>query len=325
MEAELAPDGSYAFEGVDLPEGRILLVEMEYQGITYQSQFRTIGPGEMQVTLDPLAIYESTTDFSGLVVNQLHVAFDFGTGQTIQVFEIFSFSNHSNQAIIIKTDGTDVPFIKVPPGAQDAGIEAGQDTAPYSPATDGIALLPSEAPYSLIAFFSLPYESGGTDIQQPLVLKTDSVSVFVPEGIKLKSDSLSDAGQQEISGSVFQMYSAKQLASGSNLSFSLSGKPDLAPAESGSTGSRAGLIYGAGALGLALIGVGVWMYLRDRNANQGLGDMGLSGEEFEDAESVMDAIIALDDLHRAGKIPDAAYQSRRSELKEQLKNMESRS
>jgi len=39
---------------------------------------------------------------------------------------------------------------------------------------------------------------------------------------------------------------------------------------------------------------------------------------------VMDAIIALDDLHRAKKIPDEAYQARRAELKEQLKEIESR-
>jgi hypothetical protein len=33
----------------------------------------------------------------------------------------------------------------------------------------------------------------------------------------------------------------------------------------------------------------------------------------------MDAIIALDDLHRAGKINDEAYQKRREELKARLK------
>jgi hypothetical protein len=42
-------------------------------------------------------------------------------------------------------------------------------------------------------------------------------------------------------------------------------------------------------------------------------------DEFEDPESLMDAIIALDDLHRAGKIPDEAYQQRRNELKDALK------
>jgi hypothetical protein len=35
----------------------------------------------------------------------------------------------------------------------------------------------------------------------------------------------------------------------------------------------------------------------------------------------MDAIIALDDLHRAKKIPDEAYHLRREELKERLKEL----
>jgi hypothetical protein len=34
---------------------------------------------------------------------------------------------------------------------------------------------------------------------------------------------------------------------------------------------------------------------------------------------VIDAIIALDDLHRSKKISDTAYQNRRAELKEILK------
>ncbi|MCK6481723.1 MAG: hypothetical protein L6R43_16740, partial [Planctomycetes bacterium] len=42
-------------------------------------------------------------------------------------------------------------------------------------------------------------------------------------------------------------------------------------------------------------------------------------EEFESSEDVMDAIIALDDLYRARKIPEEAYQKRRSELKDILK------
>jgi hypothetical protein len=36
----------------------------------------------------------------------------------------------------------------------------------------------------------------------------------------------------------------------------------------------------------------------------------------------MDAIIAIDDLHRAGKLPDPAYQARRAELKERLRQLQ---
>ena len=43
--------------------------------------------------------------------------------------------------------------------------------------------------------------------------------------------------------------------------------------------------------------------------------------EFESSEKVLDAIIALDDLHRAKKISGEAYQKRRAELKDTLRGM----
>ena len=324
LQGSLSADGSYAFENVELIAGRILLAEVDYQGVTYQSQFKTLEGTESQVTLDPITVYESSEDFSRLSLDQLHLAFDFGTSDKVQVFEIYSFSNKTDQTIIVKTDGTSVPFIAIPQGAQDVGFEAGQNTAPFSSAKDGIALVPSQTPYSLIAFFTLAYDSKATAVAQPLLLKTTSISVFAPEGIKLKSDTLKDAGVQNISGSNFQMYSAQELNANSTVNFSLSGKPKLTT-ETTPSNSRQTLIYGAGALGLVLIGLGVWLYLRDRNVrSEESGSSEADEEEFEDAESVMDAIIALDDLHRAKKIPDEAYQARRAELKEQLKEIESR-
>jgi len=85
--------------------------------------------------------------------------------------------------------------------------------------------------------------------------------------------------------------------------------------------SNQNLLIGAGAMGIALILAGAWMYLRDRNrAEEGPGDQA-EGSEFDSSEDVIDAIIALDDLHRAHKISDEAYQKRRGELKEILKGM----
>ena len=59
------------------------------------------------------------------------------------------------------------------------------------------------------------------------------------------------------------------------------------------------------------------MYLRD-NAKDTNGEEG-EEDEFKSSEDVIDAIIAVDDLHRAKKISDEAYQKRRTELKEILK------
>ncbi|HEY6072483.1 MAG TPA: hypothetical protein VIV15_03605, partial [Anaerolineales bacterium] len=324
LQGTLAADGSYIFANVDFPAGRLFLAELEYQGITYQTKFKPLQAGDQQVTLDPITVFENSTDFSGLSMDQMHVAFDFGTGETLTVFEIFSFSNKTDKAITVKTDGSQIPFIALPEGAQNVGFEAGQDTAPFSSTKDGFALLPSDTPYSLIAFFSLPYDSKGTSISQPILMQTDAASIFAPEGIKIKSGDLTDAGVQNISGSNFHMYSASTLTKGSELAFTLSGKPDTTGAASSQTNNRQGLILGAGALGLALIGMGAWMYLRDRNARPETNAEADEEDEFDDPDSVMDAIIALDDLYRAKKIPEAAYQQRRAEMKELLKKLENR-
>ena len=76
---------------------------------------------------------------------------------------------------------------------------------------------------------------------------------------------------------------------------------------------------GAGALGIALILAGAWMYLRDRNRAQEANGEQDEADEFEASDDVIDAIIALDDLHRAKNISDQGYQKRRAELKEILK------
>ena len=77
-------------------------------------------------------------------------------------------------------------------------------------------------------------------------------------------------------------------------------------------------MIGAGAFGVVLILAGVWMYMNDRRKREEEVD-DEEDDEFDDPESLMDAIIALDDLHRAGKLSDEAYQQRRDELKNALK------
>ncbi|HEX5839512.1 MAG TPA: hypothetical protein VFY26_16875, partial [Anaerolineales bacterium] len=62
-----------------------------------------------------------------------------------------------------------------------------------------------------------------------------------------------------------------------------------------------------------------WLYLRDRKSVEEEGEE--NEHEFDSSEDVLDAIVALDDLHRARKISDEAYQKRRAELKEILKGM----
>jgi hypothetical protein len=76
-----------------------------------------------------------------------------------------------------------------------------------------------------------------------------------------------------------------------------------------------------------LIFAGLWLYRQNRSQSQDDLDAGQEIEGIvterlpDDPDTIMDAIIALDDLHKSGEIPQEAYLERRAELKEQLKEL----
>jgi hypothetical protein len=142
--------------------------------------------------------------------------------------------------------------------------------------------------------------------------------------VTAKNAKLSDRGVQAVQNFNFQIYELDGVGAGEKVKLTVSGTPKESSATSSTSAPEAvasnkNLLIGAGALGLALILAGAWMYLRDRNhAEETDGEEG-AGDEFESSEDVIDAIIALDDLHRSKKISEEAYQKRRAELKDILK------
>ncbi len=309
-----APDGSYTFQNVGMPANRIFLANVEYGGLKYQSDFDTVQANSTSVALPPVKLYEKSTDFSLLKLDQVHIYTDFATAGTVQVLEIFAFSNSSDRSVIISTDGSSIPFIKLPDNAGNVGYEAGQSSAPFIAADTGLAAVPSDTPYSIIAFFSMPYDQK-LDLSQPFVLDTPSVILLVPEGMKVNSPQLTDRGLQVIQNNNYHEFSTAALKAGSTLSLSISGKPGASSA-TGPDARQITMIAG-GSLGIVLIIAGVLLYLRDRKrAPQAVDESG-----FESVDEVMDAILALDDLHRAGKIANQAYQKRRDDLKAILREI----
>jgi len=76
-------------------------------------------------------------------------------------------------------------------------------------------------------------------------------------------------------------------------------------------------------VGVLLVGLGIYLFLRDRarfKQENAASEEGVEKDALgEDRVSIMDAMIALDDQYKAGEIPKEAYETRRFELKERLK------
>ena len=103
---------------------------------------------------------------------------------------------------------------------------------------------------------------------------------------------------------------------GQDLCLTLTGRPGSGSPVLGS-GSSSSLVIGLGVFGLAL----AWqapgcIHGPDRELPvMSRRRPGTSRDSFESSETVMDAILALDDLYQAGELPEDAYRQRRAELK----------
>jgi mono/diheme cytochrome c family protein len=309
--------GKFTFENLEMPEARIFLAEVEYKQVTYSSETAVAVAGSTELTLPPLTLYETSTDYSTLSFDQVHFFIDISEGAA-QAIGVYTFSNKGDRTIVIKST-TDIPFLKLPDGVENIGFDLTDNSAPILAAQDGFAIPPSEMSYGLVAYYTVPYD-GKAQIQQPFVLPVSSLLVLVPDGVKLKSDQLTEGDVQNFQGMDYSQFKGGPLKAGDALVLDLSGTPKTSTTTSGTTTNQ-GLLIGIGALGLVLILAGVWMYFRDRNRQDDEStDEAEEQDEYENEEEILDAIIALDDLHRAGKIPEETYQSRRAELKSRLKS-----
>jgi len=321
LNGTVSADGTFVFENVEMPENRIFTAEVTYDGIGIDSKLTTVTAGQTNLSLPPVVLYKTTNDISNLLVDQLHIFVDVSSDTSYEVLALYTFRNSGDTVVAIPMGNQqEIPFLKFPIGSQGLGYQAMQDSASLTSTSDGFAIPPSDQSYGILSFASVTRQKE-TSITQPLALPVTAVNIFVPDGMELKGDLLTKGGPQNFQGDIYQMYTAADLKAGDELTFTVSGSPKASStaATPNSSGVNSSLLIGAGGLGIALILVGAWMYLRDRNQIKQADDE--DAVEFETPEDVMDAIIALDDLHRAKKISDDAYQKRRTELKEILKEM----
>lgn len=321
QEGPVKSDGTFTFENIEMPLNRIFIAELAYEGMDLRSDFAIVKEGNTGLSLPPIKLYKTTEDASKLVIEEVRVFFEYGT-DSIQVYNAYSFRNPSDEMIAVTlSEKGEIPFFKSPEGASGYAYETMQDSEKLTQTQKGFIIPPSQNSYGVITFASIP-KSKQFDFSEEFSLPAATVTVFVPEGITIKGANSTDLGVQKIQDFNFQIYEIGSMAKGEKLNLSVLGTPKeatTASAPATTTSSNNNLLIGAGALGIALILAGGWMYLRDRNRPGEADGEEAQANEFESAEDVMDAIIALDDLQRAKKISDEAYQKRRTELKEILK------
>lgn len=327
-------NGVYTFTNVIMPEGRVFLAGTDYASGTYGSDIVTVDPTTPNLNLQ-ITVYDSTTDVSLLTTDRVHIFFDFTDPQNVQVIEVFIISNPTEQAIVAPTlDGTVVTF-PLPDGYTNLQFQDGELGTRYVEVSQGFAdkmtVNPGVGEYQVIFAFQMPYDRK-LNFVQPMFLPTSAVVVMVPDnGVKVDSSQLQDGGTRDFQGSMYRMFNGSSLIAGSSLEFTLSGNPKKAATSIFTTGTMQNLAIGLGVFGVALVVAGLWLFRKNQRklafqrSLEG-ADMVASLTEMdaspEDEDTLMDAIIALDDQYHAGNLPEAAYLERRTVLKEKLRKLE---
>ena len=279
LEGPINADGTFVFENVEMPEKRIFTADVTVNGSPYQSGFKVVEAGMTDLVLPPITIYASTTDFSTLDMNSLQMYFDFATEGKAQIFSVYTITNPTDKMVTVKM-GSDkeIPFIAFPEGSEPLGFEATQDTTPFMPTADGFAMPPSKTPYGLIAYASIPNKDEIT-LSQTALLPIGGVTIYLPEGMTAKGDTLTDEGIQALQNTNYHVYSASGLKKDEIIKFIVTGNPPTTAVNPDITQNKT-LLIGAGVIGIVLIVAGAWLFMRDRKGK----DVEEADEEEEEGE-----------------------------------------
>jgi mono/diheme cytochrome c family protein len=324
-------NGTFQFDGIEIPAGRAYIVTVDYENTTYTSDLAVIEPGVNEYVL-PVSIYETTTNSSGLVIDRLHVLFEFISDEQVRVAELIIVSNLSNQVVVPNDDNEPVMTFSLPPGATNLQFQEGALGRDFVETADGFGdlrgIIPGQGQHQVLFSFDVPYDRG-LEISQPFQFPVQNLVVLAPDiGVKIEGNGLISQGVQDVQGIPYIFFSGEALPQDGQLSLNLSGRPNFGGSNLVTAGSNSNLAIGLGALGVAVLGAGIWLFRRS-NSN-GFVEDELDEEEDElrdllpdgmDTESLMDAIIALDDHFKAGELPEDAYLQRRAVLKEHLRKL----
>ena len=320
----LPQEGIVVFEEVPLVIGRVYVAATEHQGVRYGSTLAEITADSEEANIE-IAVFDATSDLSVLSSNQWHIFVEFQPDST-QVIMLMLLSNSSDQTVVGEGEGEPAFQLQVPQNALNLQVQKNVQLR-YMQTEDGFGVAnirPADAPYEITFGFQMPKEGDRLDFEMPVPLETGSAIVFIPDGAaQLEGDLFESKDKRDFQGTTYSIYSSEALQAGEALSFSL---VDItyadSPLPSGErdSGPPTELIIGLVVLGVALIVVGLYVWWRNRQK-----DMGVQGDNIEtapqssQAEDLMDAIIALDDLHKVGELSEEEHQQRRAKLKERLR------
>jgi hypothetical protein len=218
------PDGTFRFTGIAQDPSTSYFLSTEYQGAFY-----TEGPVEFtgETGAKDMQIYDVGSDMASIRVTNHHILVERAEDH-LHVTEILVFQNDGATAYLgtglnhaenvgVRL-GLPASVKKFEPGmGGDEGsvVVQGRDLSSHRP------IPPGQRPFSFS--YEIPL-SGRMDLSHRIYFPTESVDVLINDpGLKVEGSSLTYTGSRDQGGKKFEIYQAKNLPTGSELTMRVHG------------------------------------------------------------------------------------------------------
>ncbi len=220
-------DGSFTFENIEITPDFIFFTTVDYMGATYGSDFHIVLPEDAHLDLS-VTIYESTDDHSTLVVDRLHVFFEFLEPDFVTVHNSLSVTNSGDKTVVSALAAEPTLRYILPEGASGLVFEEGGIGQPYVPTVDGFGdprpVKPGSGEYQIYYAYKLPY-TRSLEWVQPLTLPVDFAVLFLAgEKLELESDIFEPSDAQTLNDILYQVYVGRNLSAGSEMGVEITGR-----------------------------------------------------------------------------------------------------
>jgi mono/diheme cytochrome c family protein/5-hydroxyisourate hydrolase-like protein (transthyretin family) len=308
--------GRFRFESVEFSSQRAVVIEATYLGVAYFSEVAQAEAGQNALELG-VTIYDTSRDTTAITMDRLHLFLEPLPGQdVVRVGALALLSNSDARAIVAAGTGEGTLFFDLPKSAVNLQLQEGELGGRFIQTETGfadtLAVIPGQGSHQVVFAFDVPY-TRSAKLEFPLRYPVSGEIIVVPDGMRVESEALEESGVRQIEGASYRTYSGGALAAGQTLTLRLSGKPATART-SGMQGYE--LVIAAAALGVVLIGAGVWGWWRSRRAEK--DEIEAEAGANEERETLLQSIAALDDAYQAGQVKESNYAGQRAALKERL-------
>lgn len=317
-------DGTFLFTDVAFDPNSQYAVMATYEGVTYFSATAPVDMTSMQVALE-VPVYESTSDLSGVQVDQMHVVFNFAE-DGLETKEIYILSNTGERTVkdVYKLEGDQAASLKFPlPSGADYIFFEPDDQDRFVKFDGGFAdtypILPGSQSAQIMVSYVVPFSEGKTyTYTAPLGVARMNLLIQENTDVSLQGTGLTGPERMALQdGNSYLVYSFPSLNAGQTVEVSFVG-----PVESEDNPGKDTTISIAGGLaflGMVIIGFGVWWWHRPENAQGEEVDVHQSGE------STLDELIAevarLDEDFEQARLSAEDHQSLRRNLMRRAKRL----